>query len=347
MLHLRELERKDLRAVIKRSDRQELAALLGATPCHINMDTDTKWYEQYWGNRGDAIRCVITEDNDDEILGLASLVHVNYMDQSAEFHIMINNKQNQESGIEVFATNSMLYHAFNILNLQRVELSISEDNEQSKIFYEKCGFVYEGRKRKASYKNGKFVDKLMYSILRCEFLGKGLESNLPEYFMEIATRKADIDHIIRVCDKAFAEPVAERNIYPALLDKIHRKGIFVFAHSQHDIGYCAFYANDLDTENAYISLIAVSPDYQRLHVGQKLLNTCLDIAKDYGMRSCSLEVKRNNISAVKFYVANGFVLLSGNENSFFMTKELPSQKGKTDEYQRKKSYSSRNGETGL
>lgn len=67
----------------------------------------------------------------------------------------------------------MLNHAFNNMNLQRVELTVLEDNTRARHLYEKCGFVYEGKKRKAKYKNGKFVDMLIYSILKSEFYGGG------------------------------------------------------------------------------------------------------------------------------------------------------------------------------
>lgn len=67
--------------------------------------------------------------------------------------------------------------------------------------------------------------------------------------MDTTNDKNEISSIIRNCDKAFAEPVAERYIYFDLLQKIHQKGIFVFAYQgKKDIGYCALYANDSDTK---------------------------------------------------------------------------------------------------
>ena len=69
MFHLRELERKDLPAINKWRNDPELIALLGAPFRYINLDVDTRWYESYMGNRGSAVRCAITEDDKDEILG--------------------------------------------------------------------------------------------------------------------------------------------------------------------------------------------------------------------------------------------------------------------------------------
>ena len=168
MFHLRELERKDLPAINKWRNDPELIALLGAPFRYINLDVDVQWFESYMGNRGNAVRCAITEDKNDDILGLISLVSINYMNQSAELHIMIGDAENQGRGIGTYAVKAMISHAFYNMNLQRIELGVLDDNIRAKHLYEKCGFVYEGRKRKARYKNGEFVDILMYSILKSE-----------------------------------------------------------------------------------------------------------------------------------------------------------------------------------
>ena len=172
MFYLRELERKDLPEINNWRNDPELVSLLGAPFRYINLDVDVKWYESYLANRENAVRCAIIEDGSDDILGLVSLVSINYMNQSAELHIMIGDTKNQGHGIGTYAVNTMLSHAFNNMNLQRVELAVLEDNIRAKHLYEKCGFVYEGRKRKAKYKNGKFADMLMYSILKSEYLKK-------------------------------------------------------------------------------------------------------------------------------------------------------------------------------
>ena len=173
MFHLRELERKDVPIINKWRNDPELIELLGAPFRYINLEVDVKWYESYMGNRGNAVRCAITENDNDEILGLVSLVTINYVNQSAEFHIMIGDEQNQGRGIGTFAVQAMLNHAFNNMNLHRVELTVLENNARARHLYEKCGFVCEGRKREAKYKNGKFVDMLMYSMLKSDFLMGG------------------------------------------------------------------------------------------------------------------------------------------------------------------------------
>lgn len=129
--------------------------------------------------------------------------------------------------------------------------------------------------------------------------------------------------IIGNCDKAFENPVTEHNVYSALLEKIHQKGIFIFAYQGNvSSEYCVLYANNSETRNAYISLIAVRPEYQNLHIGKQLIETCLQIAESYGMQTCSLEVRKNNASAIRFYQRNGFVFQDEKTDSFFMKRDL-------------------------
>lgn len=322
MFHLRELERKDLPVINKWRNDPELICLLGAPFRYINLDIDIKWYESYLGNRGNAVRCAITEDDKDLILGLVSLTSINYLNQSAEFHIMIGDIQNQGRGIGTFAVKNMLNHAFKNMNLHRVELTVLEDNARAKHLYEKCGFVYEGKKRKAKYKNGKFVDMLQYSILKSEFKWGGVIPNLPTWQILNISEKCDIDTIIHACDEAYDNPVTERSYYAKLLNKIHQKGRFIVAYKGSPLGYCAFYANDTEQKTAYISLIAMIPKYQAQHIGSRLLKESFELMKSYGMQSCSLEVRKTNKTAIQFYMGHKFTLIGERKESYLMKREL-------------------------
>ena len=161
------------------------------------------------------------------------------------------------------------------------------------------------------------MDKQKYELLTCR--------------INTTKDKNEICRIIKACDAAFEEPVSEREIYPDLLQKICRYGIFAFACQEEPAAYCAFYANDADSLTAYISLIAVKPEYQRLHIGRQLLEYCLKTAADRGMHYCALEVKKNNSSAIRFYQENGFVFWSERKNSYLMRKKLTPKITSTDD----------------
>lgn len=169
MYKLRELEQKDLIFINKWRNDSELISMLGAPFRFINLSVDEKWFDGYMNNRGSQVRCAIIQEKSDEILGLVSLLSIDHLNQSAELHIMIGNINNQRKGIGTFAVQAMIQHAFQNLNLQRIELSVVEDNKRAQHLYEKCGFVKEGVKRKAKYKNGRFVNIYFYSILKSDY----------------------------------------------------------------------------------------------------------------------------------------------------------------------------------
>lgn len=166
--YLREIERKDIETINGWRNDKQVIDFLGAPYRFINQEVDNTWYDNYMNNRNNVVRCAIVKEGQEEILGLVSLTGVDYLNQCAEFHIMIGEQKNQGQGIGTFAVKEMIHHAFYNMNLRRVELSVLKDNKRAIHLYEKCGFLYEGCKKKARYKNGKYVDMLIYAILREE-----------------------------------------------------------------------------------------------------------------------------------------------------------------------------------
>ena len=168
MYRLRELKREDISIINTWRNDKELIDYLGAPFRYINEEVDVLWFENYMKNRSTSVRCAIVDD-DDKILGLISLMSIDYLNQSAVLHIMIGNSNNHNKGIGTFAVEEILNHAFNNLNLHRVELSVLDSNDRAKHVYEKVGFICEGKKRRAVFKNGDFVDLVLYSILKEDF----------------------------------------------------------------------------------------------------------------------------------------------------------------------------------
>ncbi len=68
--------------------------------------------------------------------------------------------------ITTFAVQTMLQYGFEKLHLQRIFASVFEHNEGSKRVLLKNGFLLEGVKKKAIYKNNQFLDEFLYGIVR-------------------------------------------------------------------------------------------------------------------------------------------------------------------------------------
>lgn len=83
---------------------------------------------------------------------------------------MIGEAKNRKKGIGTFAIESIIEHGFFNLNLRRLQLEVLEYNKVAQNLYKKVGFKEEGRKRKAVFKNGKYVDEIIMGLLREDYI---------------------------------------------------------------------------------------------------------------------------------------------------------------------------------
>ena len=83
---------------------------------------------------------------------------------------MIGRSEDRLQGAGSFAVNEMLRHAFENLNLHRVELQVLEDNLCAQHVYEKAGFKLEGLRREAVFKNGRYLNCKLYAVLRRDWM---------------------------------------------------------------------------------------------------------------------------------------------------------------------------------
>lgn len=162
---LREIEPADIETVNLWRNAPELIGHLLAPFRYISAETDRRWYDDYMANRASAVRCAIVADGG-KLIGLVSLVGIDCLSRSAELSIMIGRCEDRLQGAGSFAVNEMLRHAFENLNLRRVELQVLEDNLCAQHVYEKAGFRLEGLRREAVYKNGRYLNCKMYAVLR-------------------------------------------------------------------------------------------------------------------------------------------------------------------------------------
>ena len=173
MLELREICRGDLAEINSWRSSRGLVDCLGAPFRFINQEVDEAWFDAYLRSRANTIRCaVVEEEAPDAILGIVALTGIDWVLRSAVLHLMGGRKANQGRGVGTFATHAMLQHAFDDMNLHRVELEVLTENDRALSVYQRAGFSVEGTKRQAAYKHGKYVDVHMMSILKDDWVSR-------------------------------------------------------------------------------------------------------------------------------------------------------------------------------
>ncbi len=170
-VRLRAIEREDIpRFVEWLNDPEVTANLLICLP--LAAWDEARWFESL-ASRATEDRPLAVEARQPGgpwvQIGNVGLHNFNWTVRSAEFGIFIGDKSFWNSGFGTETTRLMVKHGFETLNLNRIGLDVFETNPRAVHVYEKVGFVHEGRRRQAHYRDGQYWDVLQMSILRSEW----------------------------------------------------------------------------------------------------------------------------------------------------------------------------------
>ena len=172
-VRLRAPERDDIGRFVKwLNDPEVRDGLLLYLP--MSIAEEENWFENMLKRPASEHPLVIeiAQDNNWFPIGNCGVHQIDWRNRSAEVGIVIGEKSfwNQGYGTEAMAL--LLRHAFETLNLNRISLDVYESNPRAIKAYENVGFVHEGRKRKAMFLNGHYIDVLLMSILREEWFSR-------------------------------------------------------------------------------------------------------------------------------------------------------------------------------
>ncbi|WP_052891187.1 GNAT family N-acetyltransferase [Thermogemmatispora carboxidivorans] len=115
--------------------------------------------------------------SNNRLIGLVGLKDINYINQTAEFYIIIGDRAVWGQGYGTEATKLMIRYGFMELNLNRIQTQDMEENIGGWRADEKAGFKYEGTLRQAILRFGKYHDIRVYSLLRSEYFERQQQEN--------------------------------------------------------------------------------------------------------------------------------------------------------------------------
>jgi RimJ/RimL family protein N-acetyltransferase len=103
-------------------------------------------------------------------VGRIGLNQFDRRDRRCALYMYIGEPECWGRGYAGAAVMTLLAYAFDRFDLHMVELWALADNNRAIAAYERCGFVQEGRLRQRSWKDGAWVDHVVMSVTREEFL---------------------------------------------------------------------------------------------------------------------------------------------------------------------------------
>ncbi len=117
----------------------------------------------------DAIQLMIVEKKTGNTVGHLALVRPDWVSRMMTFYIVILDPSARGRGLGSEATRLVTDYAFNMLNLNRLQLHVNAENAPAKAVYRKIGFKHEGTLRQAMYKDGRYYDFWLMGLLAEEY----------------------------------------------------------------------------------------------------------------------------------------------------------------------------------
>lgn len=133
---------------------------------------ETEQFISVIASQANAKGYMIEHKESGETVGIVSLINIDYKNRSAECILDIGARDMWGKGIGTSAMSLILGFAFYELNLHRVYLQVFSFNERAIKLYEKMGFTHDGKFREAIYRDGRWHDTVIMSILKKEYLNK-------------------------------------------------------------------------------------------------------------------------------------------------------------------------------
>lgn len=132
----------------------------------MEIDKTKRWFEQN-KERIDRYDAVIEYKG--VPVGLIGFLSIYRHHGKAELYISMGEEKYKGKGIAKQATGEILAYVFFELNLNRIYLYMETGNIRARRLFEGVGFRQEGIVRQDLFSKERFVDRVMYAMLKSEY----------------------------------------------------------------------------------------------------------------------------------------------------------------------------------
>ncbi|MFA8435376.1 MAG: GNAT family N-acetyltransferase [Marinifilaceae bacterium] len=168
MIRLTELTREHLPNFYEWLNDEEVIKYSLTAFQKINAKSDIdKWFDSVLESR-DMNKAIVDEESG-LCIGYAGISGISTVNRSGEYFIFIGDKKFWGKGFGTEVTRKVIDFGFDKLKLNRIMLTVSDENVGGVKAYTKAGFTGEGILRQACFRDGKFHNKIIMSILRKEW----------------------------------------------------------------------------------------------------------------------------------------------------------------------------------
>jgi RimJ/RimL family protein N-acetyltransferase len=166
---LRAIEATDLVQLNTWANDPELAHLEGSWHFPSSMEFHKTWFEAL--QRDGLNKRFAIQTPDLGLIGLASLMAIDWKNGHAHHGMMLGDKQTRGKGYGTDTIMAVMRYAFEELRLERLETGMIEYNAASlHVYCKKCGWKEEGRMRSWFFHRNRRWDKIITGITKGDYL---------------------------------------------------------------------------------------------------------------------------------------------------------------------------------
>ena len=169
-VYFRAFEEEDAELIYKWMNDDELKRLSVGVNRRMCREEALDWVKARMRDKRDQVWWAICAKDTDKMIGYMSLSDIHYINRSADFSgIMIGDKDYQDGFAWIESYLFVYDYAFERLGMNRVYGDAIIDHATSQMMRKLMYTTTEGIKRQAIYKNGRFYDVSVSSLLRSEY----------------------------------------------------------------------------------------------------------------------------------------------------------------------------------
>lgn len=171
-IRLRAYKREDVQLAQEYlNDAETKRLLMPGVPFLITLEEENKWFESISAFK-DNYSFAIETLQGNKYIGGCGINQIDWKNSVATVGIFIGDKDYWGKGFGSDAMKVLVKFIFEQMNVNKIKLFVYSFNQRAVKSYEKCGFVREGVLRQEIFRDGKYHDEYIMSILKDEYFQK-------------------------------------------------------------------------------------------------------------------------------------------------------------------------------
>jgi len=169
-IYFRPLKLDDAEFINNMRQNTEMENLIAGNKRFVSLEKDKKWLENIILSDDPCFEFfAINQKETDTIIGYASIADIDYRNGKCVWSGLKIDTPFSKKGFGFQSTLLLIKHVFEQLRIERFHAECLEEHEASLKMMLKAGFVKEGLLRHGAYKDNRFQNIYLLSMLRQEY----------------------------------------------------------------------------------------------------------------------------------------------------------------------------------